>query len=502
MSKNNKKGGLVAAKTENNNNGTSMQELEAAAAKTTHNQSSMDRNHQVDLLRIAHETFSTDPDAVKHTGFSAEVIEKLNHVKALGIATVLANEVAFGNSDFAVTMRKAALPELKEALAEIGATIDETKLLPTNVEDVVAIPSTEVKVSDDTKKALEDDKKANAAAAGKSYDPTKIKDENELKEALSYLLCTHKGEMIMDNLNKAINFWRAYMQIQAKNKVDSCEKTLKDTTDDKYKANAEKALAEAKADVEKLKTMSKQDVFQNIVNLTGRIGTLAAGLGNHIFMVTTASGSPVSAFCSLYDASIDKATKKAKYSNEELADMIKCLVTVEANRIRSNAQKTISDEQKLPKKDQVQAHIDTANKNIAYAEKAISCISNASSEFVSSLKEKYLAGDNFAKKTVVSIKRAFYSEVTADMMAKVKMDSLLDNATQYAGIISNLFRNPSDPIEGYDKSNIVDLAFKSDDEIKAEQEAADKAAKEAAEKKAAEDAKKAEKGKKKAQQKK
>ena len=54
---------------------------------------------------------------------------------------------------------------------------------------------------------------------------------------------------------------------------------------------------------------------------------------------------------------------------------------------------------------------------------------------------------------------------------------MLDNYPQYAGIISNLFRNPSDPLVGYAKENIIDLAFKTDDEIKAEEEAVAKAAK-------------------------
>ena len=111
-------------------------------------------------------------------------------------------------------------------------------------------------------------------------------------------------------------------------------------------------------------------------------------------------------------------------------------------------------------------------------------------------------GNNFAKKTVIAIKRAYYRDVTPDMMAKVKSDSMLDNATQYAGIISNLFRNPSDPLVGYAKENIIDLEFKTDEEIKAEEEAVAKAAKEAADKKAAEDKKKEAKGKAKAQVKK
>ena len=137
----------------------------------------------------------------------------------------------------------------------------------------------------------------------------------------------------------------------------------------------------------------------------------------------------------------------------------------------------------------------TGEKNIKYAERVLACISNAPSDFVSNLSENFKNGDNFAKKTVISIKRAFYNDVVPEMMAKVKIDSMLANCTQYAGVISNLFRNPSDPIAGVAKSNIIDLEFKTDDEIKAENDAAAVEEKKAAEKKAKEDEKKAIKGK-------
>lgn len=469
-----------------------------AMMNTTLGKSSMDRNHQVDLLKMAHERFFVDEDAVNHTGFSQETIDKFNHINALGIATVYANEINSGNSDFAIILRKAALPELKEAFAEIGVSLDDTKLITASTtitgEENVAVPATAVEVSEETKDSLNKDAEALNKTAGKIYDPTKIKDEEELKTVLSSFLALNNDSKLMDSVSKCISFYSAWAQVQANRKIDAAEEALK-AADKNSKADAEKNLATAKAELEAIKTESKSDIFRKIVGITGRTGTLVYGLGSHLFNVTAASGSPVSAFCELYAHSTDKKTGKCKYSEDEIADVIKCIISIAADEVRSKGQAMIDSENALPEKDRVKDHIETGEKNIKYAERVLACISNAPSDFVSNLSESFKEGNNFAKKTVLSIKRAFYNNVTPDMMAKVKMDSMLANCTQYAGVISNLFRNPSDPIAGVAKSNIIDLEFKTDDEIKAEEETAAAEAKKAAEEKAKEDAKKAAKGK-------
>lgn len=501
--KKNNKGNVKVA--QNNNNGGDNgvnSAVEAAAMLTTAGGASMDRNRQVDLLRMAHERFFLDENAAEHTGFPQGTIDKLNHINALGIAVCVCNEVKYGTSDFAVVIRKSALPELTEALKEIGVSFDDTKLLPSKDDaEAVEVTAEAVKVSEETSKKLEEDAKARAATAGKVFDPTKIKDEEELKKALSGFLAMNRDSKLMESIMQCVNFYKAYRSIQAKRAIESAEKTLKETKDKEYKANAEKALASAKNDLERINNMSFNDVFREVVNFTGRIGTLTYGIGAHLFNVTATSGSPVSAFCELRDHSTDKNGVR-KYTDNQIADVVKSLVIIGADEVRSKGTKLLEEENKLPDKYRVKDHIDVANKNIAFADKATAAVLAAPGSFVESLKQNFLDGNNFAKKTVISIKRAYYRDVTPEMMAKVKPDSMLDNATQYAGIISNMFRNPSDPLVGYAKENIIDLAFKTDEEIKAEEEAVAKAAKEAAEKKAAEDKKKAAKGKAKAQVKK
>lgn len=502
--KKNNKGNVKIA--QNNNNGGDNgvnSAVEAAAMLTTTGGSSMDRNHQVDLLKMAHERYFLDENAAEHTGFPQGIIDKLNHINALGIAVCMCNEAKYGTSDFAVVLRKSALPELSEALKEIGVSFDETKLLPsTDDAEAVEIPAAAVEVSEETAEKLEKDAEARAATAGKVFDPTKIKDEEELKKALSGFLAMNRDSKLMDSIMQCVNFYKAYRSITAKRAIESAEKTLKETKDKQYKVNAEKALASAKNDLERIKNMSFHDVFREVVNFTGRVGTLTYGIGAHLFNVTATTGSPVSAFCELRDHSTNKETGVCKYTDNQIADVVKCLVITGADEVRSKGEALIKADSELPEKDRVKGHVEVANKNIAFADKATAAVLAAPGSFVESLKQNFLDGNSFAKKTVIAIKRAYYRDVAPEMMAKVKPDSMLDNATQYAGIVSNLFRNPSDPLVGYAKENINDLVFKTDEEIKAEEEAVAKAAKEAADNKAAEDKKKAAKGKAKAQVKK
>lgn len=490
MSKKNNKGGVKPAQVSENNAASSQNELMAAMARTTMGGSSMDRNHQVDLLKMIHDRCFLDQNAVEHTGLSKEGIEKINHVNFIGMVAVCANEIHSGNSDFAMVVRKAALPELMEACAEIGVTLDETKLIEKKNEEgveVIEAPSSAVNISEETKKSLDDDKKAIEATQGKVYDPTKIKDDNELKEALAGLLAVSREEKFIDSVYKAISFWLAYQKVVANRNLVTAKDTLSKTKDAKYKENAKKMVSEAEARIKELNSMSNSDVFQEITNLTGRVGTLGYGIANHIILQTASTGSPISAFCCLHSASVDKKTGVCKHSDDELADIVKCLVRFESNKIRSEALAKIEEENALPEKDRVQSHIDTANKNIKFADKAMEAITNAPVDFVTGLKEKYLSGDNFAKKTVICIKKAYYHDVSEDKMKIVKIDSLLDKCTQYAGVISNLFRDPGNQLEGYSLETVDHLEFKTEDELAEEAKAAEKKAAEAAEEKKKQD---------------
>lgn len=485
MAKNNK-GGVKTAQVDN---GIKSAVEMASAISQTH--SSMDRNHQVDLVRMLHETFRLDENAAEHTGFDTSTIEKINHFSALGMVAIASLETMFGTSDFAIKMRKSSLSTIQEAAAELGINLGDAKLLENKTDDgeeIVEIDSKNIQVPEEVKTKLEEDKKATDATKGKVYDPTKIKDDDEFKEALTGLLSISSDGKLIDNIYKAIAFYLSYKKVVAMRNKGKAQNTLNNTKDKEYKKNAQKMLDDANAEIKHLNSMSNTDVFREIVKITGRIGLLAYGFANHLFLITAQTGSPVSAWCELYASSVDRKTGESKYSYEDIADIIKCLVEFEVNNIIDKANIKIAEENALPEKDRAQAHIDTANKNIEYAKRTMEAIKCAPSSFVTELKDNYLNKDNKAHKTVISIKNTFYKDIPVEKMLTVKVDSLLDCCTQYAGIISNLFRDPLNRLEGYSMDQTDHLEFKTPEEISEENKAAEKAAAEAAAKKAEEDA--------------
>lgn len=493
MAKNNR-GGVKSAQV---NTGIDSAVEMATALTQTH--SSMDRNHQVDTIKMLHETFRMDPNAAEHTGFDVSTIEKINHFSALGMVAIASLECMYGTSDFALTMRKSDLATIQEAANELGIKIGEAKLLENKTEDgesVVEVKSEDIMVPENVKTKLKEDKAAVDATKGKVYDPTKIKNDDEFKEALTGLLSISSDGKLIDNIYKAISFYLAYKKVIAHRTISSNEEILKNTKDAEYKKKVQKLIDDAKADIKNLNSMSNTDAFRKIVEITGHTGLLLYGFASHLSLVTKQTGSPISAWCELYASSIDRKTGESKYSYEDIANIVKCLVEFNANRIINEANEKIQEENKLPEKDRVQSHIDTANKNIEYAKKSIEAIKCAPSDFVVSLKENYINNSskehNKAHKTVISIKNAFYRNIPAEKMYTVKMDSFLNCCTQYAGIVSNLFRDPLNQLDGYSMDLTDKLEFKTPDEISEERLAAEKAAAEAAAKKAEEDAAKKE----------
>lgn len=96
--------------------------------------------------------------------------------------------------------------------------------------------------------------------------------------------------------------------------------------------------------------MNFHDTFRKIVELTGRVGTLTYGIGAHFFNVTATSGSPVSAFCELRDHSTDRNTGVCKYTDDQIADVVKCLVIIGADDVRSKGKTLLEAENKLPER--------------------------------------------------------------------------------------------------------------------------------------------------------
>ena len=446
MANNKKKGGVKSAQV---NNGQAEAAAAAAAAQVNNgtpaqksNTSSSDA--QATVIGVLHDRFYKDENAAEHTGLPQGTVDKINEVNAIAAAVWMCQEVANGNSNFAATMRVGMLEKIKEIAPTIpGLNIDETKLLPGSKEGTVVLPATAVEITEETKTALNEDAAAQQAANGKTYKVEELNDTT-FKEALNYLMTTHDGETIIDNLNKAVELYREYK------------------------------LYHDKKNSETYKNMSKCDIFLEIRKLTGKVGILGSGIGNWSYFVTVSFGTPVPAFCSLRNSAYDEEKKEYKYSDQEVADLVKMLVVSRANMTIEEHKLAIS---KLDKKDKkYNDDVATHNNAIKHAEEAINMMSNCNADYMNGFADKFNATDakerNGVHRVITGIMGSYFKDLSKEKIDTIKQDSLVETTKYYIGYITNLFREPSNQLTDFNIGLAPEFVFKTNKEIEEEVKAA------------------------------
>lgn len=445
MANNKKKGGVKAAQVNNEKEAAA-----AAAAAQVNNGTPAQKSNtsssdaQATVIGVLHDRFYKDENAAEHTGLPQETVDKINEVNAIAAAVWMCQEVANGNSNFAATMRVGMLEKIKEIAPTIpGLNIDETKLLPGSKEGTVVLPATAVEITEETKAALNEDAAAQQAASGKTYKVEELNDTT-FKEALNYLMTTHDGETIIDNLNKAVELYREYKMYHDKKNSE----TYKD--------------------------MSKCEIFLEIRKLTGKVGILGSGIGNWSYFVTVSFGTPVPAFCSLRNSAYDEEKKEYKYSDQEVADIVKMLVVSRANMTIEEHKLAIS---KLDKKDKkYNDDVATHNNAIKHAEEAINMMSNCSADYMSNFADKFNAADakerNGVHRVITGIIGSYFKDLSKEKVATIKDDSLVETTKYYIGYITNLFREPSNQLTDFNIGLAPEFVFKTNKEIEEEVKAA------------------------------
>ena len=150
----------------------------------------LDANRRIDMLTGLRIMFHDDPIVAKNLGLTEETVNTINGITALGYAAALVDEVQFGPSGWAATMRVSQLEQIKAVMPMLGVEID-TKALPApDKEGNVTVPKSAIKVSKETKEKKAAEKKLNddAKSGNKEYlkDHTKIETDDQLKEALGF----------------------------------------------------------------------------------------------------------------------------------------------------------------------------------------------------------------------------------------------------------------------------------------------------------------------------
>lgn len=405
----------------------------------------LDPNHTVDLLKMMHETYRLDPKAAEHIGIAQETVDKINRITAIGQVAVLTNEVALAQTPFAIAMRISQLEAIKEVAPMLGVDID-TKALPApDANGVVNLPSSAVKISKEAKEAAAEER----AAANKKVinDPTKIETEEQLKESLLNILVKGNGsENFYDKVKTAINFYEAYLAIQANKSED---KEIK---------------------LAALKEKSQCDFLTDISNLLGKCPFSIGGMAKFMYEQTERTKNPVVAFCTFRNASLNKTNGMPQIDDATVADIVKVLIRWYANSEIQETNNRIAgfnkDLEALKKNakenakaiEQGNQKIKAATEHIAHVEEVVAYAYTPSRDIIDTFAEDYAdsarEGYKFARMIGSKIAETYYPGVKPK---EIDQENLTHNLTQYMGVIFNFFLPAMQQLVDFSEANITEL---------------------------------------------
>ena len=311
-------------------------------------------------------------------------------------------------------------------------------------------------------KAIAKKKEENKIKKVATLDPTKIENEEQLKEQLTKCFLEDISPIL--RVKKAIDFYNSYLTIQA-TKAE----------------NKEEELA-------KVKSMSRIDMLQKITGIIGNATCGVTALAYRLMNAANETKSPISAFC-LYKAASVKAGEKA--DDAFIADVVKTMIVwVCENKIAESealvaASKKKIEEQNASKKPN-KAIIATEQAAINYNESEIvgirgiiDIVTKPSFSTVSTLEANYdgdkesLAFKN-AHRLVDTIIGTFYGRRPNEFTK----DSVLATAKQHAGMILNLFCDPLSQSIEFKDAAVPELVEKQKEEKPAEKKEDEKPAEE------------------------
>lgn len=381
----------------------------------------LDPNHQVDLIRMTHEYFKNSPDLIQKFDISQGVVDNMNHVNMIAIAAAWANEMTFSKTQFAGKLRTAVLPEMASALKELGIKADKILALPSSSDGTTTVTSKDVQIPKPVKDQMKAENKLQQEEI--ELDPTKIHNKTEVFKTVQYLL-TNKGA-VYSNIKAAVNFYRSWLLIQAKD--DQAEK-------------------------DRINARTVKDIILDIADFTNACPFVLKGVGGYLLRLTMTHNSIVPAFCIMRNTVRDKVIGKTTCDEQEIADICYAVVNWAANARISEKKKNI-EVLSADKKRNKEA-IDSVNADIKAIEDVISMLDNPNSDFADNVLDNLKSDDaivvKHAQEAFGIIAKCYYP--STDL--RKRYTNLADNVKQLAGIITNLFRDPMSPLSNFNIANL------------------------------------------------
>lgn len=394
-----------------------------------------------------------------------QVVDGASVVIDAMLADVIVTGVAMGEDVFAMIIRKDENKylALQSMLNAQGITIPAFKTLPAPTAEqlqkagVNLLPAESVVVAvekkDVDKKVIEKKKKELKTAAKKpSLDPTKIKDEKELKENLTFIF-VDSNSTPTERILKAINFYFAYLNVQAKGD---------------------------KEEEKKVAALSKEDLLQQITELIGPAPFVMSGMMYQPCRATNETGVPVSAFCIVKRMFETSKVFNDKMDDEFIAAVTKVLVTWSCKsrineyetmiaRNKANLKKFEADKAKNATAIKVETTAMKANEaEILGYQSIIKSLTNVNFNTIASLIDDYKSEDKStvkyrnARRIVANVASVYYPEEKDNEFS----DIALLNIRNRAGIIMNMICDPGARSANYSEANFLKEEKKDGEESK------------------------------------
>lgn len=387
----------------------------------------MDPNRRADVTRMLFDYYHVDNgSAARKMGISDEVIEKMDRVTMISATAEMAIEMQYSKTPFALTVKKAVLGDMADAFKELGFTMSGKVLeLPADKNGNVVVHSEDVKASKEAKEAV----KKTVEARNKKVitDPTKIENDDQLKESLQHMLAANT---FFKDFKKTLNFYRSVRQIQNKN--------------DKVKAEA-------------YKNMPFDKLIKEIEDLILDCPFIVGGYGNHLFEELKKSGSVILPFSSLYLNAKSPTVGDSTMTENEVAGICRALINWKIDKEIATKNKSLAalNKDKKANKDAIVQK----TQEIADLENYRTLLTEPTADFADNLLTNRKSDDKTvsasARRAYTNIRRAYYPET--DRGNGKKYTNIDENVQQRAGIIANLFRDPTVPLGNYNVGNLTDL---------------------------------------------
>lgn len=337
---------------------------------------------------------------------------------------------------------------LQELGKEMGVTIPEFKSLPKPTKEqlkaagleaapgqvVLKLEDKNVSKEAKDKKKAEADANAEAESGKKEYltDHTKIETNEQLAEALGFQMVNNKIASPLDRIITAAQFYRAYREVAAEKSDDP------------------------QAELAKVHELTIADLLQEISTMVPPSFT-AEGFGRLLCKRIADTKSVVPAFEMLKRCSKKRNDKEFKFSDEEIAALVRVLVVWKASAEIATLGASIKRLSKDAKKNA--AAIDKANNDIKAEQELMNFVTNPTYDladnFIAAYNNKEHELHNSAVEIYKSIVETYYKDVN---VPELELETMLLNVQQHVGIDLNLFNEEMLKRDEYDPKNFIEIS--------------------------------------------